>query len=384
MPVTADDLAVDHELAEICGLLPILYYTTPVNVAEQRAAFLEGSVAEPRFEYRPIADLAEIRDRLSRVDPTKVGDAAVRVLACDKKHELETRLELLARRNTDRFLPTCVEMFGPVERSLVDMANTLLATPAVTPPHRVTVSARDVAAAARAEIEWYRASHPELGAEVFVSAAVTGILVENGDVYIGTDTRIALDRLPLVVNHEVGVHVLTYANGIAQPLHLLAAGLAGYDENQEALAVLAEHLSGGLDRSRLRILALRVVAADVVGQGAGFADTVDRLVELGATPRTAFTTAMRAHRSGGMTKDAVYLRGLLRLWEHVASGASIDLQFVGKITLEDEPLIADLLERGVLQPPALRPRFLDTDLCRSRLAEIRGGATLFDLGGIAA
>jgi uncharacterized protein (TIGR02421 family) len=275
-------------------------------------------------------------------------------------------------------------MFGPVERSLVDMANSLLATPSVTQPHRVTVSARDVAAAARAEIEWYRASHPELGAQVFVSAAVTGILVENGDVYIGTDTRIALDRLPLVVNHEVGVHVLTYANGIAQPLHLLAAGLAGYDENQEALAVLAEHLSGGLDRSRLRILALRVVAADLVGQRAGFADTVDRLVELDATPRTAFTTAMRAHRSGGMTKDAVYLRGLLRLWEHVASGASIDLQFVGKVTLEDEPLIADLLERGVLQPPALRPRFLDTDLCRSRLAEIRGGATLFDIGGIAA
>ena len=65
---------------------------------------------------------------------------------------------------------------------------------------------------------------------------MTGIFVKNGDLYIGADTRIALDRLPVVINHEVGVHVLTYANGIAQPLHLLAAGLAGYDENQEALA----------------------------------------------------------------------------------------------------------------------------------------------------
>ena len=148
--------------------------------------------------------------------------------------------------------------------------------------------------------------------------------------------------------------------------------------------MIAEHLSGGLDRSRLRILALRVVAADLVGQRAGFAETVDRLVEVGATPRTAFTTAMRAHRSGGMTKDAVYLRGLIRLWEHLASGASLDLQFVGKVTLEDEPLIADLLERGVLQPPALRPRFLDTDLCRDRLAEIRAGTTVLELGGIAA
>ena len=53
-----------------------------------------------------------------------------------------------------------MEVFGPVERSLVELADALLAIPVVTPPDRVTVSARDVAAAARAEIDWYRSSIP--------------------------------------------------------------------------------------------------------------------------------------------------------------------------------------------------------------------------------
>jgi uncharacterized protein (TIGR02421 family) len=209
-------------------------------------------------------------------------------------------------------------------------------------------------------------------------------MVENGDVYIGSDTRLALDRVEHLLHHEVGVHVLTYANGCAQPLHLLAAGLAGYDENQEALGILAEHLSGGLPVSRLHVLAYRVVAADLRSEQASFADTVARLVELGAGPRTAFTTTMRAYRSGGMTKDAVYLRGLVRLCDHLASGGTLDGLLVGKVTLEDEPLIAELLERRVLAPPPLRPRFLDTETARRLLDEIRAGVNVRQMGGIAA
>jgi hypothetical protein len=67
--------------------------------------------------------------------------------------------------------------------------------------------------------------------------------------------------------------VLTYYNGRAQPLRQLYTGLAGYDELQEGLAVLAEYLADGLDASRMRVLAARVVAAHSVEHGATFTDT---------------------------------------------------------------------------------------------------------------
>jgi uncharacterized protein (TIGR02421 family) len=383
MSVTEADLRIDRELSEICSLVPLLLYTTPTNVAEQRASFTAGA-AEPWFRYRPLPDLAEIAHRLARVDPDEAHDPVVRHLARNKKREIETRLELLAARGTDRFFLASVELFGHVEESMVDLAMDLLTVSEAPPSDRITISADELAAAARDEIAAYRSIHPELTARVFVRETTTGVMVENGDVYIGTDTRIALDRVEPLLHHEVGVHVLTYANGSAQPLHMLAVGLAGYDENQEAMGVLAEHLSGGLAVARLHILAYRVLAARLRSDQATFAETVERLVDLGAAPRTAFTTTMRAYRAGGMTKDAVYLRGLVRLCAHLAAGGDLDGLLVGKVSLEDLPLVGELLDRQVLSPPVLRPRFLDTELGRRRLAEIRAGVDVRHLGGLAA
>ena len=383
MSVTEADLTIDHELSEICGLVPFLRYTTPVNVAEQRAAFNAGAT-EPEFEYLPLPDLTELAERLTKIDPDRAVDPVVRHIARNKKRELQTRLDVLAARGTERFFLASVELFGHVEESILELATELLTTPEDPPGDRVTISGDEFAAAARDEIGEYRLAYPELAARVFVSDSATGVRVENGDVYIGTDTRIALDRVEHLLHHEVGIHVLTYANGSAQPLHLLAVGLAGYGENQEALGILAEHLSGGLEISRLHILAFRVVAAQLRSEQASFAEAVDRLLALGAGPRTAFTTTMRAYRAGGMTKDAVYLRGLVRLCEHLSAGGTLDGLLVGKVTLEDEPLITELLERKVLSPPPLRPRFLDTDIARRLLGEIRAGATVRDIGGIAA
>jgi uncharacterized protein (TIGR02421 family) len=193
-----------------------------------------------------------------------------------------------------------------------------------------------------------------------------------------------LNRVDALLQHEIGVHILTHVNGSAQPIQMLAQGLAGYEETQEALGVLAEHLGGGLRPRRLRVLALRVAAAKSVGDRATFRQTYDLLVSLGSGRNLAFTTAMRAHRSGGMTKDALYLGGLTRLFSYLRDGGRLDPLLVGKISLADEPLVADLLERGVLVEPPLAPRFLESAWAVDRLAEIRAGASVLDLGGVAA
>jgi hypothetical protein len=42
MAVTENDLALDRELAEICGLIPLLRLLTPTNVPEARDRFFAG------------------------------------------------------------------------------------------------------------------------------------------------------------------------------------------------------------------------------------------------------------------------------------------------------------------------------------------------------
>ena len=47
--------------------------------------------------------------------------------------------------------------------------------------------------------------------------------------------------------------------------------------------------------------------------------------------RTAYTIAMRLYRGGGLTKDAVYLRGLLQILRYLREGGELEPLFVGKV-----------------------------------------------------
>ena len=382
MPVTERDLQVDRELAEIAGQLPLLSLITPINVPEARKQFLAGE--EPLFKYRELPDLGEISARLDRVDPTAAEDPTVSHLAVGLIRELRLRLELLRHRNTEQAFFVAVELFGHVEDKTLALAERLLQRPAEQDPPVRTLNAAEFAVVAQDEIDRYRASGPWLGAKVLLTDSRPGIMVEAGDLYIGVPARIDIAIVPGLLAHEVGTHVLTFANGRRQPLQMLSLGLAGYDELQEAMGVLAEHLTSGLSYSRLRMLASRVLVAHRRARGAEFRDVHEELMELGFRRREAFTTVMRAYRAGGNTKDAIYLRGLMRLLDQIRTGVDISTLYVGKISFEAVPLIEDLTGRAILEPAPLRPTFLDDPTAQDRLRAIKNGADIIDSEGRAA
>jgi uncharacterized protein (TIGR02421 family) len=178
----------------------------------------------------------------------------------------------------------------------------------------------------------------------------------------------------------VGTHVLTYHNGKAQKLRLLATGFAGYDSLQEGLAVLSEYLVGGLSRPRLRLLAGRVVAARCLVDGASFVDTFRVLrKEHGFANRIAFTITVRVYRGGGLTKDAVYLRGLQQILDYLAGGGELEPLFVGKIAAQHVPIVRELTWRGVLIKAPLTPRFMRQSESLQRLQRLRRGVNVVDL-----
>ena len=88
---------------------------------------------------------------------------------------------------------------------------------------------------------------------------------------------------------------------------------------------------------------------------------------------------MRVYRGGGLTKDAVYLQGLLDVLSFLHAGGEFEPLFVGKIATDHVNVIRELRWRGVLSGPPLRPRYLDDDTARARLEWVRGGATLVDI-----
>ena len=78
----------------------------------------------------------------------------------------------------------------------------------------------------------------------------------------------------------------------------------------------------GLDRSRMRLLAARVVAAHAVEQGATFVDTFGLLTGgHGFTRHGAWHIVSRVFACGGFSRDLIYLRGLNRLLQYLADGS---------------------------------------------------------------
>jgi hypothetical protein len=88
---------------------------------------------------------------------------------------------------------------------------------------------------------------------------------------------------------------------------------------------------------------------------------------------------MRVYRGGGLTKDAVYLRGLHEILGYFQRGGEIEPLFVGKIAPDHVPLIRELRLREVLSPPPLRPRYMEDPHTARRLQRLCEGLTILQL-----
>jgi hypothetical protein len=130
----------------------------------------------------------------------------------------------------------------------------------------------------------------------------------------------------------------------------------------------------------MRLLAARVIGAKALIDGGSFIDVFRMLNrDHGFERRTAFGTTMRLFRSGGYTKDAVYLRGLLRIMDYLKEGGDIEPLYVGKFGMEHLPIIKELLSREVLKAPLIRPHYLDIPATESRMGKLRSGVSILDL-----
>jgi uncharacterized protein (TIGR02421 family) len=375
--------SADATLAGIASAFDFLLQVTPVNLDRAWLEFERcHGEREPAFDYRPlVVDAPVLKRALFSVETESIEDPTLAHLLDDARDELDRKVTMLTDRGTPRFLYGSLQVYGTIDASLLARAHALLETVRDRePPPPERLQARDIMRLAESELAWYRGRDPDLAASVLIRGDVSGLMVSNGNLLIGASVSISPRRAGALVQHEVGTHVLTHHNGNAQPLRLLATGLAGYEELQEGLAVTAEWMVNGLNARRLRLLAGRVLAAQGVTEGATFVESWRELTRAhGFAPHTAFTMCARVYRSGGFTKDVIYLRGLERLLRYFADGGAMEPLLVGKIAFAHVAMIEELRWRAVLREPRLMPRYLADEASAPKLARLRAGMTILDL-----
>ena len=372
-------LNADKKLDGLARSFDFLLSISPINTIDARQRFFEaGEQRPPEFRYRPLTvdpDLAK-RD-LYDIDLSILEDLLLERLLCEKRREIDMQLTMLATRNSAGFRPASMLLYGGVAGELLTAAQAIIDRVRPKRSAEARYDAQQVATAARELIGHYRSIDPRFEAKVEVRDDVAGLLVSGGKLMISSDSSIAANRLQPLLAHEVSVHLLTYFNGATQGLTIFRTGLARYEGIQEGLGVFAEWAVGGLTPARLRLLAGRVMAVDAMIQGATFIDVYRLLRDrLGFGRNSAFDISARVFRSGGLAKDAIYLKGLLAIVDRVAAGLPLDPFWLGKIAPEHVDAVDELLQRGLLHSPVFIPEFLTRDDIRKRIGALRGEGAL--------
>lgn len=379
---------VDQELAAIANSFSLLLSITPTNVERAFQTFSRnGYQGNPTWEYRPLTvDPALLKRELFRIPIEQVDDPVFYRMFEQKRRQLELKITMLAYRRRPDFLHASLSLYGAVEPALKALALRILKE--VEKSHSAGnerfLNAEEFAQRARREISWYRRIDSRFAAEAHIVPDMgRAIMCQAGNLLIGAEAKVSPQRLEALIQHEVGIHLVTSYNGKCQPLQQLSVGLSDYLPFQEGMAIVAEVAMGGLDRGRLRHLAGRVLAVDCLLSGMSFDETFNHLRrEFDFPLRALFEMVARVYRGGGFTKDSVYLRGLVETLRLIPLQEDFAGVFAGKIGFHHIPLIRELQSRSVLQPAPFRPRFLVLKSARERIARLRSGAEVTDLVAI--
>ncbi|MEN3971884.1 tyrosine/phenylalanine carboxypeptidase domain-containing protein [Sphingomicrobium sp. XHP0235] len=366
---------VDRRLAALDQELNWLHYFMPTNISEVHEAFVEsGFRTLPEVTYPALdIDVDALRRELFALPVHDIDDPLIEVLLIEKQRELDRQIELIRMRGKEGIAQASTDLFGGVGDRMRERAEAILdGVPDAKEPDLDCDCDRFLEAA---NAEFARLAERGNG---FAQKAIvnpnegTGLFTEDGNLNIPRDFRVACDRIAPLIQHEVGTHSITRHNGLRQPLVTLSMGLADYDVLQEGLAVLGEYLTGFLPPRRLRMLAARVIAADMAVKEHAPTEIFDAMRDpCGLNDDDAFDTMLRALRGGCFTKDALYLKGLVELVAYLHHGGDYELLFLGKFSLKQLPTLERLVDRGLINRPDLLPTYLDDDKALERLQFVR-------------
>ncbi|HET8887152.1 MAG TPA: tyrosine/phenylalanine carboxypeptidase domain-containing protein [Salinimicrobium sp.] len=377
-------LDIDRELTKIENSFQFLWLISPVNIRQVKDKFFESKYEELlNFHYRllPI-DPDVLKRKLYNLKIEEIDDPALSFLFREKREELELQITMLNDRGSKPFFYNSLMLYHGVEKELKEEALALLkeVKEEELKPIDNLVGAYEFKELAEKEFEYFRGQDENFTSKIHIRDDVNILMVSRGELYIPSDYKMDPTSSKALIQHEVGTHVLTYYNGLQQPLQQLSNGLTDYDTLQEGLAVMAEYFVGGLKANRMRTLAGRVIAASARMENADFKEIFNLLHwEHQFSPQRAFSITSRIMQGSGFIKDVIYLQGIVKLKKYIEKGGEIEPLYIGKFALKHLPIVTELKERMVLKDTKLLPRFLHAEETKEKINQIRKGISLSQL-----
>jgi uncharacterized protein (TIGR02421 family) len=357
----------------------------PPQVFEQfrRSGFREmprlGRAEYDELGFDPGAKIAEFRELEASVRRELGADDAVGRILADTAREYGDLVEMLEARATPRFYELSRRLYGSAKdcfpddvTRLRDVAldmyeiltqlddNVLGPQPARTIPAEKVVDILN---------ERLTRSFGDGTVRVVLDDGILADAAAGSDYVKIRQAALFSERdINVLEVHEGLAHVATSLNGQRQPVaRWLAKGPPRTAATQEGLAALLEVLTLCSHPRRARRLNDRVLAVDKAEDGASFLEVFEWFRTEGYDEETCFWNTQRVFRGGVLeggapfTKDIVYIKGIVDNYSFLRSAIAagrpelIRWLFVGKVSLDDVPVLAARAHEGVVQPPRFVP-----------------------------
>ena len=346
---------IDANLNRLVKNIELLNYINPQNIASERKKFYASKYNyEPEFKYPKMRFNGYKLHRLffsQRLE--RIEDDDIRQLYEDIIYEYSGLIECIETIGQGRkFYFNSLKSFGTPTEKDIENAKFILRfddsefNEEMLPMYNSTE--------ARAFFEDFSKRY-DFDYNIKISnnlSAAAMVLNNTQTLVLRKSQKYSLNQLKVLTNHEIGVHMVTTFNGLAQPLKIFSNGLPNNVETQEGLAVYSEFMGGCLTITRLRELAFRVIAVDSLNKGYDFSDTFNLLHSQHKLNRDkAFAITLRVHRGGGFTKDHLYLKGLRNVYKYAKTDNDLGILLTGKVSQQYIPTMKKLQSMGLAIAP---------------------------------
>lgn len=351
--VNAAIKAVDNELFDLVKGIDILNAVAPLNYRQQKSEFLSSNFSvNPEFVYaKHSIDGFKRKRQLFSLPVEAMLDEDLTELYSAVIESYVDKIDQFKSIGTPQFLYDSLRYYGEPNDKDLRNANFILHLPSTfDEQHESFITAEEIVRSLTtfAEQQGYRYQIK------LDDSMIANILVSGTTVKVNSAASISTTEVNALLHHELGVHLVTTLNGRNQPLKVLSLGCPVNTMTQEGLAILSEYLAGFMTLSRLKVLALRVLAVDSLIDEKDFKKTFLFLKEEHGIPDDlAFTITARVYRGGGLTKDYLYLRGLHAMLNAYETRPDFTNLLSGKVSIEHLPLVSRAIDKGYFNSPEL-------------------------------
>ncbi|MDG1721158.1 MAG: DUF1704 domain-containing protein [Bacteroidia bacterium] len=352
--ITQSIQKVDGQIFRLLKNFELLTYVNPINVKSEKERFFKSKfTVNPNFRYKPIKiNTYELTKKLHAIDTTKLEDITIRHLYESVITGAIDKINLLASIGTNKFLYNSLRYFGRPDKVDIRNAEYVLLLPEIKEENIKAV--RFGVDKAKKIFEDSFADYGFKGKIRVDKKVLSTVMVLNSTktVVLKDGATFTQNELQYLAEHEIGVHMVTTMNAANNKLKVFGVGLPVNTKTGEGMAVLAEYLSGNFTMNRLRELALRVIAVDLMCNGADFKDCFNTIVKnYKMEVNKAYNLVTRVYRGGGFTKDYLYLNGFSKLLKFWHDDNDLTPLLVGKTSISFYNTIVEMIDRKLIEKP---------------------------------